>query len=279
MKRYVFAVLSAFALSFPAILLSSGLAAEPVRDPNVLFIGTSLTYYNDGVDKIMRGLAASANPATKGEIASHTVPSVTLAWQWDRGEAVEKIRGGEWDFVVLQTGEGSEVWKRNEYIESVRKFDAEIRKVGARTVLYMPWERVTGWGHIAVEDYAPTYESLAAELGARVAPVGMAWARVARERPDLNLYHRDHIHPNDKGTYLTACVFYATIYGQSPVGLSFRTADLRPDPDKASPFYKPVAENLRRMVFMSDEDVEFMQRVAWETVQDYQAQHPIAPSQ
>jgi hypothetical protein len=107
-------------------------------------------------------------------------------------------------------------------------------------------------------------------------PDSLAWARVAHERPDLDLYDRDRVHPNNQGTYLTGCVLYATIYGQSPVGLSFRTADLRPDPAKASPSYKPVAESLRKMASMPEADVAFMQRIAWETVQEYQAQHPIA---
>jgi len=29
-------------------------------------------------------------------------------------------------------------------------------------------------------------------------------------------------HPSEQGTYLAACVFYVTIYKESPVGLNYR---------------------------------------------------------
>jgi hypothetical protein len=36
------------------------------------------------------------------------------------------------------------------------------------------------------------------------------------------LWQSDGSHPNEAGTYLAACVFYATLFQQSPEGLSFR---------------------------------------------------------
>ena len=42
----------------------------------------------------------------------------------------------------------------------------------------------------------------------------------------LLLYESDQKHPNATGAYLSACVFYATIYGRSPEGLPGRIGDL-----------------------------------------------------
>ena len=42
----------------------------------------------------------------------------------------------------------------------------------------------------------------------------------------LVLHDPDRKHPNATGTYLAACVFYATIYGESPEGLPGRIAKL-----------------------------------------------------
>jgi hypothetical protein len=39
------------------------------------------------------------------------------------------------------------------------------------------------------------------------------------------LWQDDGSHPTTKGTYLAACVFYASIFGKSPAGLKFH-ADL-----------------------------------------------------
>jgi len=44
---------------------------------------------------------------------------------------------------------------------------------------------------------------------------------VRRQDPQLNLWQDDGSHPNEQGTYLAACVFYAVIFQKSPEGLSF----------------------------------------------------------
>jgi hypothetical protein len=59
----------------------------------------------------------------------------------------------------------------------------------------------------------------AKETKSIVAPVGIAWADVASKEPSIDLYYKDGAHPSPAGTYLNACVFYATIFGRSPVGL------------------------------------------------------------
>ena len=56
-------------------------------------------------------------------------------------------------------------------------------------------------------------------MNARLAPVGNAWQAALQSDPKLILHDKDHKHPNATGTYLAACVFYATIFGQSPEGL------------------------------------------------------------
>ena len=55
-----------------------------------------------------------------------------------------------------------------------------------------------------------------------VAPVGYTWYQVRHDHPEIVLWQDDGVHPTPAGTYLAACVFYASIFRQSPVGLSFR---------------------------------------------------------
>ncbi len=47
----------------------------------------------------------------------------------------------------------------------------------------------------------------------------MAWKRVLAADPKLALHQADKSHPNPKGSYLAACVFYGTLLERSPVGL------------------------------------------------------------
>lgn len=78
--------------------------------------------------------------------------------------------------------------------------------------------------------------------------------RSLRERPGLNLYAPDEMHPSWAGTYLEGCVLYATIFGRSPIGLTHRISDTTTGDWQ-----------------ISEEDAADLQRIAWETVQDYQA--------
>ena len=64
------------------------------------------------------------------------------------------------------------------------------------------------------------YEDLSAAQRVPVAPVGWAWWTLLRQEPAAPLWEGDGSHPSAEGTYLAACVFYATIFHQSPVGLS-----------------------------------------------------------
>ena len=76
-----------------------------------------------------------------------------------------------------------------------------------------------------IEPLDQAYTQMGRQLDAFVAPVGRAWAASLKANPDISLYDDDGSHPNVYGTYLTACVFYATLTGLTPVGLG--DADLK----------------------------------------------------
>ena len=88
------------------------------------------------------------------------------------------------------------------------------------------------------------YPTIGRELGALVVPVGLAFAEVTRERPDIRLRTSDKKHPALAGTYLAACTFFAALYGQSPEGVSYDAG-------------------------LGKEQAAYLQQVAWQTVQAY----------
>ena len=65
-----------------------------------------------------------------------------------------------------------------------------------------------------------------------VIPAGLSFARVVKERPDLELYQADKRHPSLIGTYLAAATVYATLTGLSPETNAF-SADIDPELAKA----------------------------------------------
>jgi hypothetical protein len=69
---------------------------------------------------------------------------------------------------------------------------------------------------------ADGYSKLGGELGAQVAPVGLAWAEALRREPSLHLWADDGKHPGRLGSYLAACVFYEMLSGREPTRSRFR---------------------------------------------------------
>jgi hypothetical protein len=162
---------------------------------------------------------------------------------WDRSGAPEMIAERGYDVVVLQEDlPETDIATFHEY---ARVFVEHIEANQARPVLFMAWpyERL-GW--ITFDEIAQAHREVGRELGVAVAPAGLAWQRSMDQRPDLTMYDSDAEHPSIHGTYLAVGVVYATIYGETPEGLTYRPEGV------------------------TEEEAEYLQRIAWETVTEYQ---------
>jgi len=235
---------------------------EPPKEPKILFIGDSYTSMFRGIDEHIKGLAASSNPPIIIEAEKVTFGNTSLWGHWVGPKAIPAIQKGDWTVVVLQDDleyYDYDVEKFNEYHHN---FHEEIKKIGAETVLYLSWKQEYA-DPMSVEEMENAYTNISRELGVKVAPVGPAWKRALTERPDLDLYEDDRSHPNIAGTYLATAVLYATIFDKSPEGLPFLPSDLIGG--KESPLYDKWK--------MSEEDVAFLQMIAWQTVVDYRKEN------
>jgi hypothetical protein len=211
----------------------------------VFFIGDSFT---EGVAAPFVALADARHPDLTLDAQASVNFGVPLSGSFG-GSSTRRIQDGSFDVVVLE--QGLEHSNPEEFMEYVRKYNDEIVAVGAETVLFMPWEHDTLEHDVAIADIASAYTGIGVELGAQVAPVGLAFSTSLSERPDFDLYIGDRIHSNARGEYLAASVLYATIFGESPEGL-----------DWISPEMAEEAE-------MSGEDATFLDRIAWQTVTEY----------
>ena len=189
--------------------------AGPTR---ILFIGNSFTYYNGGIDKEVQGLAPSS------QTSSIAVGGYTLEDHWNNGAAARSIREGSWTFVVLQEQSQRPVIDPQDFSKFSGEFDGVIRASGAKTVLLMTWERPDSVAMgVTTANLASAYDAVGAQLGAEVAPAGLAFARSLLERPDMTLNSQDG-HPTADGTYLAACMLYGIMFRQTPVGNGYAGA-------------------------------------------------------
>jgi hypothetical protein len=215
---------------------------------SVLFIGDSSSL---GLDDLLPKLAASGQPSVTVASKLNWHPGVALGGQYELGTALDDIRQGQWDAVVLQDDLNMD-WpgRAAEFTEYGRKFAQAIKQAGAEPVFYMvyPYKDID---ETTTKGIVAAYRKIGQDLGVKVAPVSLAFSRALKERPDLNLYAPDGGHPNWAGIYLEGCVLYAILFGRSPVGLPYRMQGQAPE--------------------ISERDAADLQRIAWETVQDYQA--------
>jgi hypothetical protein len=190
------------------------MARSSRQNLKLLFIGNSFTARNN-----LPGMLADLAAADGRELGYRLINQggASLRMHWNKGEATKAIELGKYDMVVLQEQSTLPVKNAGRFYENVRLFDPAIRASGAKTALYMTWARKHAPGSQAVLTSA--YRSIGKELEAIVVPVGEAWERFLKKCRQPLLHDKDNSHPSIAGTYLAACVFFATLFDKSPVGV------------------------------------------------------------
>lgn len=197
-------------------------AAGSQQALRVLFVGNSYTYFNN-LPGMVQSLAASSPSGRRIEAHMVAYGGATLEVHWTRGEAPGRLRSESWDYVVLQEQSSRPVDDPELFFRYARLFDEAIRDAGARTVFFMTWAYESDPGMQA--GLTDAYNRIARELRAQVAPVGLAWQQARTSSPPLGLFADDGSHPDPPGSYLAACVFYATLLGADPSGVAAALRD------------------------------------------------------
>jgi len=239
-KFHRFGLSAAFCLFVVLTAAAQPQDGQSKEEVHVLFIGNSLTYGND-LPKMIAELAKAGKQRPMRH-ERETPGGCTLEKHWKDGKALAKIQARKWDFVILQDQSQAPLLKRDSMFDHGKKLNAEIKKQGAKTILYMTWALQNKPDDQPAISRA--YLDLSKELKAEIAPVGHAWQAALKADMKLVLHTNDKKHPNATGTYLAACVFYSTIYGKSPEGLPGSIGKL------------------------TEEEARPLQVIAWKSVQD-----------
>jgi hypothetical protein len=198
----------------------------------VLFVGNSYTFVND-LPWLVRRLAYAAHEELRFEAVKECPGGSRLKQHWDSGLDAALLRESHFDFIVLQEHSVGAAFPRESLeIESypyVTKLVAAARAAGTTPLLYMTWGHnvgdpinFRGDTYAAMQARLVTgYETIAARLHVKVAPVGIAWRNALEADARTPLWSEDGSHPSAEGSYLAACVFYRVLYGRSSLGNSF----------------------------------------------------------
>lgn len=186
----------------------------------ILFVGNSYTYFWN-LPQTVNFMAESQD--LQYTVRQSTAGGASLAnhWKGEKGlNSVDKIKNGNYNIVIIQDLSTQAIDNPDTLLYYGNKFGDLINSKGAKPYVYMTWSRQ--WDPYMQEEISKKYELLAKEINAVIVPVGPAWQRALELRPDLPLYFDDGSHPSTLGTYLSACVFYAVLTGNSPIGLEPR---------------------------------------------------------
>jgi hypothetical protein len=205
-----------------ALLLAAVIGlVQPPAPTRILFIGNSLTYAND-----LPGIVCTLARAAGRRVVCDSVakPDYGLEEHWQDKDARQAIARG-WDVVVLQQGPSALPESRRLLVDYAKRFDAEIRKAGARTALYMVWPSQARRGDF--NGVSQSYSAAAKAVNGVLMPAGDAWRAAWAIDAKLQLYGPDGFHPSLVGSHLAALVIYAQLFGEpAPIdGLPGRTGD------------------------------------------------------
>ncbi len=201
--------------------------AQAQEEVSVLFIGNSFTFMND-MPLMFRDIAISKGKNV--HVDTVVEGGKNFEYHSKNPETYELIRSRKWDYVVIQ-GQSNELAQPESRVDKstfpfAKQIVDSIRENSSCTqvVLYMTWAYKNGnskWAPIATYDSMQyrihnQYLRFADLLDARISPVGEVWKNIRSSYSGINLYDPDNQHPSVNGSYLSACTFYASIFGESP---------------------------------------------------------------
>jgi hypothetical protein len=130
----------------------------------------------------------------------------------------EEIETRPWKYVVLQaqkiSASGRFDYSRQEGIDIAKLAKAR----GATVFFFSEWGLKGVAGDGARQE--KIYQEMARAAEVNVAPVGRAWDLALSQRPDMPLHAADGDHQSSLGAFLTACVLFAELTGESPAPLA-----------------------------------------------------------
>lgn len=251
-------------------------------DSNLLLIGHSMI--SPRLPTMLNSFIKDAGGS--GRVDYQIINGAPLRWQWDHSHEAEGVDSkralatGDYDVVVLTEAlplVENITWNDSDGY-ALRFFNAAVENnPQAQVYLYEVWQGFSLSGNNpqrwrdAIERDIVHWEGIVEEVNANrpagtkpmlVIPVGQAMVKLfdaieAGEVPGIDSVRdlvADDIHPSDLGMYFAAMVYHATIYGTDPDSLPEQTwgqwGEALPAP--------------------SAELADVFQRIAWETVAEYE---------
>lgn len=199
---------------------------------NVLFLGNSYTA-NNNLPQLIALAASSAGDNLSYD--SYTPGGYKLIEHAANTISRSKVMAGGWDYVVLQDQSQTPALENGDFFTGSRNLCQLIKQHNpcAQPLFYMTWGKENG-DPLNCPTFTPmctyngmdsllsmNYTYMAAQMNAKVSPVGAVWKYLRQNHPTLDLYEPDGSHPTPAGSYVAACCFYTAIFKKSPLLITY----------------------------------------------------------
>jgi len=192
----------------------------------ILFIGNSHTFFFD-LPKIVERMLQIDDPNLTTEVESEIVGGYTWKDHVDSGSAENLIYRTNWDYVVLQENAGVAGFTQAEARDEIYPFALELSELiiennkATKIILYMTHAYKNGSERCDTNPNVCDYVSMQKEIRrnyifvsslfpSEIAPAGMMW-NIISDKLGINFHNDDGIHPNEKGSQISAATIASTI--------------------------------------------------------------------
>ena len=190
-----------------ALFLFLAFSLQAQDTVNILFIGNSLTYYNNlpalvEKEAVKNGKAVSCDMVAK--------PNYALIDHWNDGEIQQKIKSGRYDFVIVQQGPSSQPEGRNMLIEDGKRIAKLCTENNAQLCFLMVWPSLNYYS--TFDGVVESHELAAETCNSLLIPVGAKWKEHIDSSRDYSYYGPDGFHPSPKGSAKAAQIIIETLF-------------------------------------------------------------------
>jgi len=186
----------------PVVIITTSDSAK-----KILFVGNSLTYYNDLPNLVTR-VGKDSGVEIKAEMIAY--PNYALEDHWNDGTIQTLIANKKYDFVVVQQGPSSQADGRAMLLD----YGARIKNIciphNTKLAFFMVWPAFANFS--TFDGVIKNYGDAAVATNSLLCPVGQVWKDHFQATGDHYYYGPDMFHPSPKGSESAALIIFKTLF-------------------------------------------------------------------
>lgn len=178
-----------------------------IQAQDILFVGNSLTYYNN-MPEILEYIAEENG--VQIQTTSLCSPNYAIIDHLDSGKLQYLLKKQSFDYVIIQQGPSSQAQGKQMLLADGAKVKALCNEYKAQLGYYMVWPSLQ---YYYTFDKVIENHTLAAQKNkALLFLVGVVWKKYNTYKSKTLLYDYDNFHPSKAGSFLAALTIFHTLY-------------------------------------------------------------------